>query len=252
MPASPASPRAPLVEERRQGEVPQVYGGHALGPHRLPDPGLGCVPDAATAQPLLAPGVVAGVAVVLDRHDQDVGVLAERVGDVAGERQIPAGVAADRDVVQVDPAGLVDRAEVQQQARAGGVEARREGQRTAVPERLARLELPPDAGERGLRRERHEDLAVVAFGLGGRAGDRVLPPAVEVETAVPGELRAGILGQDTIRVERGTPWGQQRHARASRSRRRSATAGTAMRTSTASAMRKMPGVGTCFTTPRSS
>jgi len=58
----------------------------------------------------------------------------ERGGDVEGERQVAAGVAADLGAVHGDAAGLVDRAEVQQDA----VPFCRCGQREAasVPERL--------------------------------------------------------------------------------------------------------------------
>ena len=200
----------PVREVRHQGQPLDVHGGHRLEPDGLPDPGLRGVPDAAAVQPLLARRVLGPVAPVAYVDHELVVARSQRGGQVARERQVAAHVGADLDAVEPHGAGLVDGAEVQQHPVVDGAEPVRQPQRPAVAEPLVGLQLPAHPGQRRLRAERDDDAPVVPRGrrLGGRR-DGVVPPAVEVEVAVPDQLRARVLRQHGEGIEETAPPGGQ-------------------------------------------
>ena len=201
---------AAVGEVRHQVEPGDVHGRDRLEPDRLPDARLGGVPDAAARQPLLAGGVLLPVGAVANVERQLAAAAAERVGDVAGEGQVATHVAADLDTVHADRAGLVHGAEVQQQPAAGGHEPVRHLHGAAVAEPLVGAELPAHPRQRRLGGEGHQDRPVVHLGRRCVCGrDRVVPPAVEVQVAVPDQLRARVLDQHLRRVERTAPAGEQ-------------------------------------------
>ncbi len=84
----------------------------------------------------------------------------------------------------------------------------------AVPEQLVGLELSTDARERSLGGEGDQDLAVPLgrhlrrrLLIGG--GEGVAPPAVEVQVGAPDQLRARVLREDVLGIERAAPARQQ-------------------------------------------
>ena len=120
-----------------------------LQPDGLPDAGMGGVPDATGGQGLLAPAAPGGVGHVSHPDDKLVPTRGgEGVGDVEGERQVAAAVCADVPAVHPDLAVLVDRAEVEKHPVAD--EAVGQGELTAVPQRLVRLQGAAHARQRRL------------------------------------------------------------------------------------------------------
>ena len=204
-------------EVRRQLKSFDTGFGHRLEPHRLPDSGRRRVADPAGRVALLA-----------DREGLDVGAVLgpdgqllrprrpQHVGDVRAERRVAAFVRRDELVVDPHLRRLVDGAEVQEDPLAGPIG--RDLDQAPVPEDLV---ASADSGQRRLRRERNQDPLGVArrpWFVRRRRPARVLPDAVEIEPARPGQLgpRDTRAGRCPGRPRRSTEWPGAGRAGASR------------------------------------
>ena len=142
-------PQAFPVKVRGQAQGTDVVVRCTLQPHRLPDAGLGGVPDAAPVRALLAEGVDTALRVVGDGHSQPVFPGDQGAGNVQGEGQIAPLMAAHRPVVHQHPAALVHRTEVQQHP--VPAKALRQGERPLIPQRFPALQPEIAAGQQTLR-----------------------------------------------------------------------------------------------------
>ena len=185
----------PPVDVGRRRVARDVGLGHGFQPHRLPDPRHARVEAPLRLEALLAARVDEVLRRVPRTDRQLVLTVRDVVRNVERERQVPALVRHVRHlaVADEDLRAEIDRAEVQEDALAGPLPA---VDLARVPEELVRPEEPPDAGERGLDRERHADPAVPGRRTSRRVRhgrDGVVPRAVQVRPAVAHELRARVL-----------------------------------------------------------
>jgi hypothetical protein len=190
---------------------PQALDVHRvdrLQPDRLPDARGAVVPDRVRGVlPLLLAARLREVLRVVLRpdhhHVRGVGAGApHHVGDVHGERGVPALVLADQCAVHPHPRAVVHGAQVQQQPAARGVTGGGEvggGEVPAVPDDGVEAGVA-DPGVGGLGRERHGDrprqrpAVVPALGLPGvEVVVREAPGAAEVVVALAEQLRTQAL-----------------------------------------------------------
>ena len=178
---------------RGDGQLRDVVFRHTLQPDSLPDAALGRVEHPAGPEGLLAPGLRAAVRGVLHGHPQAVAArIVELGGDIQCEGPVAAPMAAHQMAVHLHGAGIVHGPEVEQHPPAG---ARRGHKAPVVVEPRPGLQGAPHAGGFRLRGVGHQNVAVPLCGQPRRAGDGVLPQAVQVLVAVPPQGRAGIFGQ---------------------------------------------------------
>ena len=180
----------------------------------------------------------------MDGDGQRVLAVSQQLCNVKGKGRIAARVHPGEQAVEIHGGPLVDGAEVQKRPHTGLLQRR---ERAAVPEDLLWLQRPADAGQRRFRRKRHENLPVPAAGAGVGGRDGIVPQAVEIIVALPHELRTRIFLQYVRFVQRFAP---ACHHFAPSLFRSSSTGGR-ISSSTTAAARKMDGVGTVLTTPRS-
>jgi hypothetical protein len=187
-----------------------VTGGRdGFEPDGLPDPGGGCVPDAAGLAGLLAAGLWSGIGGVPDLDDEFLVASADEVlGDVEGEGVVATSVGADAVAVHEDDCFEVYRSEVEQDAVA--VPGGRDAECASVVDTVMALH---DAGEGGLDGEGDEDASLVGFAQGRRlefgGRDAVLPEAVEVEPLGADALRPWVRAVDAIGGDVGGPPGHE-------------------------------------------
>ena len=194
-----------VIKIRSQLDGGNVVVRHTFHPHRLPDAALGSVPNAATVIALLAVGVGTAVGLVGDGHGQAVLAVHQRLGDIKGEGQIAALMAAHFGVVDQHAAALIHRAEVEDHPVLP--ESLRQGEGALIPQRFAALELEVAAGEETLGREGHHDSAGVIFGILLAVLHGVIPDAIQIEVALTLELRPGIFRQGAAFVQIFAPGG---------------------------------------------
>ena len=186
---------------------------HVLHPHRLPDPRHARVEAPLRLEALLAARVHEILRRVPRADRQLVLLVRDVVRDIERERQISALVRHVRHlaVSDEDLRAEVDRAEVQEDALAGTLP---DVDRARVPEELVGLQEPPDAGERGLYRERHADPAVPGRRTPRRVRDArhgVVPVAVQARPAVAHKLGTRIVAPGVCARHLLAPRRRQRH-----------------------------------------
>ena len=235
---------ASLRQLRREQERLHIVLRHVLGPDGLPDAALRRVPDAAALRLLLAAREGYSVRIVAHGDSQDVFAIPQKLCHIQCKGRIAARVRPGKQAVDVHPCPLVSGSDVQQHPPAIRLCKR---QRPPVPEHLTGLQNSAHPGQRRFRRKRHEDLPVPRAGAGVGGRDGVVPEAVKIVIAFPHELRAGIFLQNSVLVQRFAPRCQHFVP----SFFLSASTGGRISSSTMAAARKMDGVGTVFTTPRS-
>ena len=178
---------------RGDGQLRDVVFRHPLQPDGLPDAALGRVEHPAGSEGLLAPGLHAGAGGVLHGHPEPVMAgRVQRIGNIQRKGPVAAPVAPHQMAVDLHGAGIVHGPEVEQHPPAG---ARRGHKAPVVVEPRPGLQGAPHAGGFRLRGVGHQNIAVPLCGQPGRAGDGVLPQAVQVLVAVPPQGRAGVFGQ---------------------------------------------------------
>ena len=178
---------------RGDGQLRDVVFRHTLQPDGLPDAALGRVEHPAGPEGLLAPGLHAGAGGVLHRHPEPVMAgRVQRIGDIQRKGPVAAPVAPHQMAVDLHGAGIVHGPEVEQHPPAG---ACRGHKAPVVVEPRPGLQGASHAGGFRLRGVGHQNVAVPLCGQPGRAGDGVLPQAVQVLVTVPPQGRAGIFGQ---------------------------------------------------------
>ena len=196
------------VEIGRNTQVFDVTVRHALKPHGLPYAALWAVPYAAPLCALLASGVPAFVAHVL-YTDAKLVFDGKQLSYIAFKRRVAADVMRSLHAVYIHRCGLIHRTEVQNDPTL----VPRHLKLSAVPEVFVGLKNSAHAGQLALRGEGDEYLSVPRVGHGVRLRDCVIPNAVEINIAVPDELRTGVFLKHTVFVEFFPPNGK--HGRTS-------------------------------------
>ena len=167
-------------------------------PNGLPDARNRRVPNAVRVVELFADALNALVRGVPDLNDEFL--LAFRLdgaGQIDREGAVSALMAADFDVVEEDVGAPIDGAELEQNLLAGPIGGNIE--RRLIPQVVLRADGLRDAGERGFRAERDENLPLSRFELFADRQNRVVPKTVQVDPTFAGHLRTRILGQRLIR-----------------------------------------------------
>ena len=213
-------------------------------PDGLPDAALRRVPDAAARCLLLPAREGHGVRIVTHSDGQDIFAILQKLCNIQRKGCIPACMRPGKKAVDVHPCPLVGGSEVQQHPPAVLLSER---QRPPVPEHLTGLQGPAHPGQRRFRRKWHENVPVPRAGAGVGGRDGIVPEAVKIIITFPHKLRAGIFLQNSVLVQCFTPACQHFAS----SFFLSSSTGGRISSSTTAAARKMDGVGTVFTTPRS-
>ena len=173
--------------------------GHGLHPHALPDARDARIEAALRIQRLLAERIDEALGRIPRPDEQVVRPLPHQVGDIVGEAGLRTLVGnAGLDAVHEHLRAEVNAVEAKDQPTAGdglGVES------ATVLDHLAGGGKPPDAGKRGLDRERDEDLArgdLAHDALDVVRDDGVVPGAVQTCPAIAHHLRTRILAPRVV------------------------------------------------------
>ena len=178
---------------------------HRFEPDRPRNAASARVHAAGRLERLLADGAVELLCRIPHRDDEFVLPRLNEVRDVVRERDLPALVRhPGLDSVDEHLRAEVDLLEVEDEplARPGGGR-----ERTAVPERLRRLQFAPHAGKRALNRKRNENLPLpVLRPLVSLACHGVLPQSVQVRPLVADHLGARVQPPGVLRSNLLAPW----------------------------------------------
>ena len=114
---------------------------------------------------------------------------------------------SDQLTVEIDPAELVDGAEIQSDY--SSVETAVQAEGAVIPEQLFGCKGLSDPGENGFNGKGNQNFTGETlrhlFGI----GNRIMPQAVEIDVGIPAQLRSGVLGQYIVFLQRLTVFCQQ-------------------------------------------